>query len=619
MRISIALIFCAILTSSFSIHASTQSNNQELLQNISYVSKVKNILNLQKLQSDLLQKTPRRFLVQLDDEESVTQFSSFLNQQYRNNQFTQRINELRNRSNSIKQAFWNSFQPQLNFFKPTNVIKDYSHLPAIAINIDSLSALNALLLNPQVKAIYEEEFFKPTLNQSLPLISQPFIHSRGGAGANTTVVVFDTGVDYTLSESGSCTSPGNPSTTCSVVYADDIASDDGALDDHGHGTNVSAIILGTAPDTKLAVLDVFNGRSASSFDIISAINWAVSNQDTYNIVAMNLSLGDGTERTNHCENYYKTYFQNARDVGILASVSSGNDTHTNGISSPACNSNVISVGAVYDANIGGISYSNCSDSSTSPDQITCFSNSGSTLDILAPGALITAGGYTMGGTSMAAPHVAGAIAVTRSQYPDPEYSIEDIETKVIGNGPLISDPRNGVQTRRLDLGNIFAPAGSTFENLISLSTQQTGIITGNNQFASKQDSEPDHAGNSGGSSVWFEWEAPTDGVYTFDTFGSDFDTLLAIYSGSDIESIIEVVSCDDSDHPETNCQISIQASAGQTFKIAIDGKDGEFGDFTINWNYSPIPEEAEIPFLPPIGYLIFTALLIVTGWRKSAK
>ncbi len=621
MRISLAFIaFFFLIFSNVSFANETAGLAIKLNQQLhsEYTHKLRSSFDLEKLRSDLMQNRPKRLLIQLADNESISQFRSLIHPALPANRFRRRIQELKTHTDSIKTNFWQAFFPGVRFFKSEFIVKDYSHLPAIAVNINSLSALNSLLLNSQVKAIHQEEFFHTTLSQSKSLIGQPFIQSRGVGGEGTTVVVLDTGADYTRSDFGSCTSPGVPA-SCSVIYADDIASDDGSLDDNGHGTNVSAIVLGTAPDTKLAVLDVFNGSSASSFDVMSAINWAVSNQDTYNIVAMNLSLGDGTERNGHCENYYKTYFQYARDVGILATVSSGNDAHTNGISSPACNSNVISVGAVYDANVGGLSYGVCTDNSSTADQITCFSNSGNTLDILAPGSLISAGGYTMAGTSMAAPHVAGAIAVARSYYAEPEYSIDDIENMLTQSGPLITDSRNGVQTHRLDLSDLFATTGSAFENPISLPSANTGNLAGNNQFANKQESEPDHAGNEGGSSVWFEWQVPVSGIYTFDTYGSDFDTLLAIYSGSDLSSLAEMGSCDDSEAPETNCEISIYLEAGQSLMIAIDGKNEDTGNFNINWNYAPIPEEEEIPFLPPIGYLIFTVILLITGWRKSAN
>ncbi len=54
---------------------------------------------------------------------------------------------------------------------------------------------------------------------------------------------------------------------------------------------------------------------------------------------------------------------------------------------------------------------------------------------------------------------------------------------------------------------------------------------GTNLGATKQTGEPDHAGNSGGSSVWYSWTAPSSGTVTVDTCGSGFNTLLGIYTG----------------------------------------------------------------------------------------
>ena len=53
-------------------------------------------------------------------------------------------------------------------------------------------------------------------------------------------------------------------------------------------------------------------------------------------------------------------------------------------------------------------------------------------------------------------------------------------------------------------------------------------MTGTNVGATKETGEPDHAGNVGGASVWCRWVAPADGTVTFDTFGSNYDTLLAV-------------------------------------------------------------------------------------------
>jgi subtilisin family serine protease len=119
------------------------------------------------------------------------------------------------------------------------------------------------------------------------------------------------------------------------------------------------------------------------------------------------------------------------------------------MASPACTPGIISVGAVYDANLGGLSYGLCTDSATAPDKVTCFSNSASFLTMLAPGAAITAGGYTKYGTSQASPHVAGAVAVLRSAYPS--ETIDATTGRLTSSGQPVTDPRNGIQKPRLDL------------------------------------------------------------------------------------------------------------------------------------------------------------------------
>ena len=73
----------------------------------------------------------------------------------------------------------------------------------------------------------------------------------------------------------------------------------------------------------------------------------------------------------------------------------------------------------------------------------------------------------------------------------------------------------------------------------------TGSYFGANQEATKETGEPLHAGNAGGASVWYRWVAPSTGVATFDTFGSGFDTVLAVYTGPSVDALTPVASNDD--------------------------------------------------------------------------
>ena len=63
--------------------------------------------------------------------------------------------------------------------------------------------------------------------------------------------------------------------------------------------------------------------------------------------------------------------------------------------------------------------------------------------------------------------------------------------------------------------------------------------TGFNVLATKEAGEPEHAGKAGGSSVWWSWTAPNSGSVTVSTMGSDFDTLLAVYTGTVVSNLKE--------------------------------------------------------------------------------
>ena len=65
----------------------------------------------------------------------------------------------------------------------------------------------------------------------------------------------------------------------------------------------------------------------------------------------------------------------------------------------------------------------------------------------------------------------------------------------------------------------------------------SGQWSGDNRGATRQLGEELHAGNAGGSSVWFRWTADFNGQLTVYTFGSDFDTLLASYTGATVSDL----------------------------------------------------------------------------------
>lgn len=128
-------------------------------------------------------------------------------------------------------------------------------------------------------------------------------------------------------------------------------------------------------------------------------------------------------------------------------------------------------------------------------------------------------------------------------------------------------------------------------------------VGGDNFVATKELGEPDHAGNAGGGSVWWSWSAPNAGEFTVWTTSSgysDFDSLLAVYRGSQVDSL-ELVAENDSGHGGAWSNVRFRAAAGETFAIAVDGKDGvrDTFSFVIQELQPPPPPDPPPPPPPP--------------------
>jgi hypothetical protein len=129
---------------------------------------------------------------------------------------------------------------------------------------------------------------------------------------------------------------------------------------------------------------------------------------------------------------------------------------------------------------------------------------------------------------------------------------------------------------------------------------------GNNRFATAQSGEPQHAGTAGGASVWFTWTPDSDrkiAISTCENFGSELDTLLAVYTGSGIDALTPVASDDDSGRRScgrADSEVRFQAEGGTTYRIAVDGKAGTQGRFDLNLEASAANDAfAAAETLPP--------------------
>jgi len=167
------------------------------------------------------------------------------------------------------------------------------------------------------------------------------------------------------------------------------------------------------------------------------------------IAAVNLSLGGGEPFNSEalCDAQlpdWRAIVERLRAAGVAVVVAAGNEGFVNGVAPPACLSGAIAVGAT-----------------TKDDSVSFFSNSGEPLDLWAPGgdgsggpgdiySSVPGGGFqSFGGTSMAAPHVSGAIAVYKQKFPD--ASPAQVLRAFQATGVPVPDPRNGLVRPRLQL------------------------------------------------------------------------------------------------------------------------------------------------------------------------
>ncbi|MSU64049.1 MAG: hypothetical protein EXS31_16925, partial [Pedosphaera sp.] len=111
-----------------------------------------------------------------------------------------------------------------------------------------------------------------------------------------------------------------------------------------------------------------------------------------------------------------------------------------------------------------------------------------------------------------------------------------------------------------------------------------------NYQATAQPSEPRHDSFvPARRSVWGRWTAPASGTATFDTFGADFNAVLAAYTGGSLSSLTQIASDTRGQNGRGQCQISFPAVAGQTYYIAVDQAADiirEDGQSPLHWSMS---------------------------------
>ncbi len=321
----------------------------------------------------------------------------------------------------------------------------FKTVPAMAVKVDA-RAIDRLSRHPLVKTLREEKTFKPLLGNSIPQIEADILHAADTTGTSQTVAVLDTGIDtsHDVFQNGAriageaCFTDEDCPDGSSEQLGEGAAAPRQEDEDHGShvagialGAQTTSIDTGTAPGANLIAINVFTRQNdlllTNESDIIRAIEHLLEEYE--DIAAVNMSLGGGTYYS-YCDEESPALaeaFANLRSENIAPVVASGNAGNREAVSSPACLSDAIAVGAT-EGKSGVAGFSNLH-----PQMVS----------LVAPGVDIHSAIYKedyndssalKSGTSMAAPHVAGSFALL--QEATEEKSIPEIKHALVTTGEI---------------------------------------------------------------------------------------------------------------------------------------------------------------------------------------
>jgi hypothetical protein len=366
-----------------------------------------------------------------------------------------------------------------------HVRRAFLTIPAAVVDLDE-DGLRALLGDDRIALVEPDLPGGPALAESVPLIRADKLQMQGHSGAGIGVAILDTGINAAHEDfAGALLGNGFHSINQGADTGE------GQFDDDvGHGTNVAGIVgargvvshAGVAPASQLFIAKVLTPNGGFASDWAIAIDYVTAHRNDFAVPlkVINMSLLTyATDMRCNCDDGQATMFmasQAAKSSGFTIFAASGNSGLTDAVGYPACYSTVLPIGATYDSDYGrspdvtdyqtkyGSDFAACFDQ-TAAKKLTCFTNRFQCLQLVAPGAAITApyigsptaiGTYY--GTSQATPHASGVAAQILSHFPsltpDQVYS-----SLLASQQPMVDDPV--LNTSYLFLDALDADAAAT--------------------------------------------------------------------------------------------------------------------------------------------------------------
>lgn len=323
----------------------------------------------------------------------------------------------------------------------------FENIPALSGTITAAGLVRLRQLDAEVEAVALDPVLKPVLASSVPYIGADRLRRAGTTGEGVRVAVLDTGIDADHLDLRDALQDEQ----CFLKNRDFCPPEPHVAEDSdGHGTHVSGIVAsrgrrsshGVAPGAEITAVKLIEERAnAAGTAMLAALDWMISDGG---IDVINMSFGSGAYE-GHCDDadaYTKALaraFGTLKQQGVVAVGASGNDGSPTKMVAPGCVKDVISVGAADHAT----------------RQIADFTNRNETLDLLAPGvgiesSFLSGRTSTMQGTSMAAPHVAGAVALLKQAHPWAGPDVIEAALKGSGGRPTIRYGTTTISTIKVD-------------------------------------------------------------------------------------------------------------------------------------------------------------------------